>query len=137
MFGGIKTNFHLIILYTGMMCQAKTSYIETEIEWGARFEPCMTLDKGSFRVDLRRFHTTYQVPLPNCSSSQVHQLMALADYKLQDPRASRDWGTWAKGMAEEDKVKQPSHGGFTIDNILEERASEGNESEVSAEKSLP
>ncbi|KAM9352920.1 G protein-activated inward rectifier potassium channel 3 [Symphorus nematophorus] len=123
-----------IVEATGMMCQAKTSYIETEIEWGARFEPCMTLEKGSFRVDLRRFHTTYQVPLPNCSASQVHQLMALADCKLQDSKASRDWGTWAEGVAEEDKDKQPTHGGFTIDNILEERVSEGNESEGNAEK---
>lgn len=32
-------------------------------------------------------------------------------------------------MAEEDKDKKPSHGGFTIDNILEEKVSEGNESE--------
>uniref|UniRef100_A0A3B4XR06 Inward rectifier potassium channel C-terminal domain-containing protein n=1 Tax=Seriola lalandi dorsalis TaxID=1841481 RepID=A0A3B4XR06_SERLL len=85
-----------------MMCQAKTSYIETEIEWGARFEHCMTLEKGSFRVDLRRFHTTYKVQLPHCSTR--HQLMVLADCKLQDSlKASRDRGTWAEGMPEEDK----------------------------------
>lgn len=120
-----------------MMCQAKTSYIETEIEWGARFEPCMTLEKGSFRVDLRRFHATYQVPLPNCSASQAHQLMALADSKLQDTKACTDCCTWAEGIAEEDKDKQPSHGGFTIDNIQEERASEGSESEKSAKNSSP
>lgn len=81
-----------------MMCQAKTSYIETEIEWGARFEPCMTLEKGSFRVDLRRFHTTYKVPLPNCSASQAHQLMALADCKVQNHRTSQNWESWAEGM---------------------------------------
>ncbi|XP_071326780.1 G protein-activated inward rectifier potassium channel 3 [Trachinotus anak] len=123
-----------IVEATGMMCQAKTSYIETEIEWGARFEPCMTLEKGSFRVDLRRFHTTYEVPLPNCSASQAHQLMALADCKLQDSKASRDWGTWAEGMPDEDKDKQASHGGFTIGNIQEEKASEGSQSEGSAEE---
>ncbi|XP_033496968.1 G protein-activated inward rectifier potassium channel 3 [Epinephelus lanceolatus] len=92
-----------IVEATGMMCQAKTSYIETEIEWGARFEPCMTLEKGSFRVDLRRFHSTYKVPLPDCSASQVHQLMLLAE----DSKAS-NWGTWAEGTAEEDKDKQPN-----------------------------
>lgn len=117
------------------MCQAKTSYIETEIEWGARFEPCMTLEKGSFRVDLRRFHATYQVPLPNCSASQVHQLMGLADCKFQDFKACRDCCTWAEGMVQ-DKDKQVSHGGFTIDKIQEERASEGSESERSAEKTI-
>lgn len=119
------------------MCQAKTSYIETEIKWGARFEPCMTLEKGSFRVDLRRFHTTYKVPLPNCSASQAHQLMALADCKVQNHRTSQNWESWAEGMTEEDKDKQPSHGGFTIANIQEERASEGNESEEGTEKSTP
>ncbi|KAG7242171.1 hypothetical protein INR49_024217 [Caranx melampygus] len=125
-----------IVEATGMMCQAKTSYIETEIEWGARFEPCMTLEKGSFRVDLRRFHSTYKVPLPNCSASQAHQLTALGGFKLQDSlKASRDWGTWAEGMPEEDKDKQPSHGGFTIDNIQEERASDGSQSEGSTKES--
>uniref|UniRef100_A0A3B4UGS2 Inward rectifier potassium channel C-terminal domain-containing protein n=1 Tax=Seriola dumerili TaxID=41447 RepID=A0A3B4UGS2_SERDU len=91
-----------------MMCKAKTSYIETEIEWGACFEHCMTLEKGSFRVDMRRFHTTYKVQLPHCSARQAHQLMVLAVCKLQDSlKASRDWGTWAEGMPEEDKDKSP------------------------------
>lgn len=119
------------------MCQAKTSYIETEIEWGARFEPCMTLEKGSFRVDLRRFHTTYKVPLPNCSASQAHQLMALTHCKLQNHETHPNWETWAEGITEEDNDKQPSHGGFTFDNIQEERASDGNESEESTEKNTP
>lgn len=103
------------------MCQAKTSYIETEIEWGARFEPRMTLEKGSFRVDLWQFHSAYQVPLPNCSACQVYQLMTLAGCNLQDSKASRDRGTWGDEMTEEDKDKKPSRGGFTIDNILEEK----------------
>uniref|UniRef100_A0A3Q2V224 Si:ch211-113j13.2 n=1 Tax=Haplochromis burtoni TaxID=8153 RepID=A0A3Q2V224_HAPBU len=81
-----------IVEATGMMRQAKTSYIETEIEWGARFEPCMTLEKGSFRVDLRWFHTTYKVPLPNCSASQAHQLMALTDCKVQNHRTKKTRG---------------------------------------------
>ncbi|XP_008283220.1 G protein-activated inward rectifier potassium channel 3 isoform X2 [Stegastes partitus] len=126
-----------IVEATGMMCQAKTSYIETEIEWGARFEPCMTLEKGSFRVDLRRFHTTYQVPLPHCSASQANQLLTLSDHKLQSQKSGRDWETWTEGTTEDDKSKQPPHGGFIIDNIQEERMSETNESEGSAEKSMP
>ncbi|KAM4735591.1 LOW QUALITY PROTEIN: G protein-activated inward rectifier potassium channel 3 [Anableps anableps] len=125
-----------IVEATGMMCQAKTSYIETEIEWGARFEPCMTLEKGSFRVDLRRFHTTYKVPLPNCSASQAHQLMVLAECKVQSHTACRDWEAWAEGTAVEDKNKSPSNIRFTIGDIQEERMSEGNESEASAEQML-
>ncbi|XP_028280651.1 G protein-activated inward rectifier potassium channel 3 isoform X2 [Parambassis ranga] len=126
-----------IVEATGMMCQAKTSYIETEIEWGARFEPCMTLEKGSFRVDLRRFHTTYQVPLPNCSASQAHLLMTLTDCNLQSHIASGVWDACAEGVAVEDKDKPTAYGGFTIDNIQEERASEENESEERAEDSVP
>lgn len=119
------------------MCQAKTSYIETEIEWGARFEPCMTLEKGSFRVDLRRFHTTYQVPLPNCSASQAHLLMTLTDCNLQSHIASGVWDACAEGVAAEDKDKPTAYGGFTIDNIQEERTSEESESEGKAEDSVP
>ncbi|XP_041842699.1 G protein-activated inward rectifier potassium channel 3-like [Melanotaenia boesemani] len=126
-----------IVEATGMMCQAKTSYIETEIEWGARFEPCMTLEKGSFRVDLRRFHTTYQVPLPKCSANQVHQLMSLVDFKSQSQKACRSCEAWAEGMTVEAKEKSPSHRGFTIGDIQEEKTSEGNESEASVENSMP
>ncbi|XP_035988096.1 G protein-activated inward rectifier potassium channel 3 isoform X2 [Fundulus heteroclitus] len=138
----IRQQFEIIVILegiveaTGMMCQAKTSYIETEIEWGARFEPCMTLEKGSFRVDLRRFHTTYKVPLPNCSASQAHQLMVLAGCKAQSHQACKDWEAWAEGTAVEDKDKSPSHIRFTIGDIQEERMSEGNESEASAEQML-
>ncbi|MEQ2220980.1 hypothetical protein ILYODFUR_011128 [Ilyodon furcidens] len=118
----------------GMMCQAKTSYIETETEWGARFEPCMTLEKGSFRVDLRRFHTTYKVPLPNCSASQANQLMVLGGCKVPSHKSCRDWEAWAEGTAVEDKDKSPSHIRFTIGDIQEERMSESNESKASAEQ---
>ncbi|XP_038129464.1 G protein-activated inward rectifier potassium channel 3-like [Cyprinodon tularosa] len=124
-----------IVEATGMMCQAKTSYIETEIEWGARFEPCMTLEKGSFRVDLRRFHSTYKVPLPNCSASQAHQLMLLADCNAQSHKACRDWVAFAERTAMEDKDKSPSHVRFTIGDIQEER-SDSNENEASAEQIL-
>ncbi|XP_030013021.1 G protein-activated inward rectifier potassium channel 3 isoform X2 [Sphaeramia orbicularis] len=128
-----RQQFEIIVILegvveaTGMMCQAKTSYIETEIEWGARFEPCMTLEKGAFRVDLRRFHATYQVPLPSCSASQTQRFMSLVDCKLQDPKACNDWRNWAEGAEEEDKDKQRSFVGFPFDNIEEER--DGSESE--------
>jgi len=108
------------------MCQAKTSYIETEIEWGARFEPCMTKEKGSFRVDLRRFHTTYKVPLPNCSASQANQL--LADFKVLSHKGCRDCEAWEEETAMEDSEKSPSHRGFTTGSIQEERMCEGNQS---------
>ncbi|XP_017281899.1 G protein-activated inward rectifier potassium channel 3 [Kryptolebias marmoratus] len=125
-----------IVEATGMMCQAKTSYIETEIEWGARFEPCMMREKGSFRVDLRRFHTTYKVPLPNCSASQAHQLMALAECRAQSHKACRNWEAWGEGLTMEEKEKSSSQRLFTIGDIQEERISEGNENEATGENSI-
>ncbi|XP_043114867.1 G protein-activated inward rectifier potassium channel 2-like [Puntigrus tetrazona] len=130
-----KHQFEIIVILegiveaTGMMCQAKTSYIETEIEWGARFEPCMTLEKGAFRVDLRRFHSTYRVPLPPFSAQEQHHLQTQARLELQE--TVKDRVTWKLGGddQEDDKAKPPGARTFTIHNIQEERVSEVNESE--------
>lgn len=113
---------------TGMMCQAKTSYIETEIEWGARFEPCMTLEKGAFRVDLRRFHRTYPVPLPPYSAQDAHHLQTLqVGVELQESlKESVNWKLGADDQ-EDDTVKPKGACSFPIHNIQEERASEVNE----------
>ncbi|XP_073780059.1 G protein-activated inward rectifier potassium channel 3 [Danio rerio] len=119
-----KQQFEIIVILegiveaTGMMCQAKTSYIETEIEWGARFEPCMTLEKGSFRVDLRRFHSTYPVPLPPCSAQDTHHLLELQD-------SLKDCVNWKMGGddQENDIVKPSGACTFTIHEIQEERVS--------------
>lgn len=110
------------------MCQAKTSYIETEIEWGARFEPCMTLEKGAFRVDLRRFHSTYPVPLPPCSAQEQHHLHTL-QVGLDLQESLKDSVKWKLGGddQEDDIVKLPGACTFTIHNIQEERVSEINE----------
>ncbi|KAK9962486.1 hypothetical protein ABG768_007848 [Culter alburnus] len=129
-----KQQFEIIVILegiveaTGMMCQAKTSYIESEIEWGARFEPCMTLEKGAFRVDLRRFHRTYPVPLPPCSAQDAHHLQNLqVGVELQE--SLKESINWKLGVddQEDDTVKPPGACTFPIHNIQEERASEVNE----------
>ncbi|KFM00665.1 G protein-activated inward rectifier potassium channel 4, partial [Aptenodytes forsteri] len=48
-------------LPAGMTCQAHTSYAADETLWGYRFEPCMSLEKGAFRVDYSRFEMTFEV----------------------------------------------------------------------------
>lgn len=110
------------------MCQAKTSYIETEIEWGARFEPCMTLEKGAFRVDLRRFHSTYPVPLPPCSAQEQHQTLQVGLELQESLKGSVNWKLGGDDQ-EDDIVKPPGARTFTIHNIQEERVSEDNECE--------
>ncbi|CAM2107744.1 unnamed protein product [Caretta caretta] len=58
----------------GMTCQARNSYIEDEILWGYRFEPCMTLQKGAFRVDYNRFEKTFEVLTPVASAKEMYEL---------------------------------------------------------------
>ncbi|XP_053223235.1 G protein-activated inward rectifier potassium channel 1-like [Podarcis raffonei] len=56
-----------------MTCQARTSYVEDEILWGHRFEPCMTLEKGAFRVDYTRFEKTFEVQTPVISAREMYE----------------------------------------------------------------
>lgn len=57
-----------------MTCQARTSYTEDEILWGYRFEPCMSLEKGAFRVDYSRFEMTFEVQTPAASAKELQEL---------------------------------------------------------------
>ncbi|KAG9264933.1 G protein-activated inward rectifier potassium channel 3-like [Astyanax mexicanus] len=121
-----KQQFEIIVILegiveaTGMMCQAKTSYIETEIEWGARFEPCMTMEKGVFRVDLRRFHSTYPVPLLLCSAHEAQQLQML-QAGLELPGSYKECGECVvdEEDQEEETLRAQETRVFTIDNIQE------------------
>ncbi|XP_061819036.1 G protein-activated inward rectifier potassium channel 3-like [Nerophis lumbriciformis] len=56
-----------IVEASGMTCQARTSYMEDEILWGHRFESCISLEKGAFRVDYSAFDKTFQVQMSNLS----------------------------------------------------------------------
>ncbi|KFU83731.1 G protein-activated inward rectifier potassium channel 4, partial [Chaetura pelagica] len=75
-----REQFEIIIILegiveaTGMTCQARTSYTEDEILWGYRFEPCMSLEKGAFRVDYSRFDMTFEVQTPAASAKELHEL---------------------------------------------------------------
>ncbi|XP_030009775.1 G protein-activated inward rectifier potassium channel 3-like [Sphaeramia orbicularis] len=52
-----------IVEASGMTCQARTSYTEDEILWGCRFESCISLEKGAFRVDYSVFDKTFEVQM--------------------------------------------------------------------------
>jgi len=49
---------------TGMICQARTSYLNREIQWGYRFMPMLFLDRHHFSADHSMFHSTYEVRMP-------------------------------------------------------------------------
>ncbi|TNN25862.1 G protein-activated inward rectifier potassium channel 1 [Liparis tanakae] len=51
-----------------MTCQARTSYTEDEVLWGHRFESCISLEKGAFRVDCSAFDKTFEVQMSSLSA---------------------------------------------------------------------
>ncbi|XP_072282676.1 G protein-activated inward rectifier potassium channel 4 isoform X2 [Pyxicephalus adspersus] len=59
---------------TGMTCQARCSYVDTEVLWGHRFTPVLTLEKGFYEVDYTSFHDTYETPTPICSAKSLDMI---------------------------------------------------------------
>ncbi|CAJ1063410.1 G protein-activated inward rectifier potassium channel 3-like [Xyrichtys novacula] len=57
-----------IVEASGMTCQARTSYTEDEVLWGHRFESCISLEKGAFRVDYSAFNKTFEVQMSPLSA---------------------------------------------------------------------
>ncbi|XP_034463253.1 G protein-activated inward rectifier potassium channel 3-like [Hippoglossus hippoglossus] len=57
-----------IVEASGMTCQARTSYTEDEVLWGHRFESCISLEKGAFRVDCSAFDKIFEVQMSNLSA---------------------------------------------------------------------
>lgn len=58
----------MLVCVAGMTCQARTSYTEDEVLWGHRFESCISLEKGGFRVDYSAFNKTFEVQMSQLSS---------------------------------------------------------------------
>ena len=60
---------------TGMVTQAKTSYLPKEILWGHRFEQILQFDhERSYTVDYANFNQTIEDPLtPRCSAKDLQQ----------------------------------------------------------------
>uniref|UniRef100_A0A8D3A509 G protein-activated inward rectifier potassium channel 2 n=2 Tax=Scophthalmus maximus TaxID=52904 RepID=A0A8D3A509_SCOMX len=56
---------------TGMTCQARSSYVSSEIKWGYRFTPVLTLEDGFYEVDYNSFHDIYETNTPACSAREL------------------------------------------------------------------
>ncbi|XP_005999224.1 G protein-activated inward rectifier potassium channel 4 [Latimeria chalumnae] len=75
-----KEEFEIVVILegmveaTGMTCQARSSYVETEVLWGYRFMPVLTLEEGFYEVDYDTFHHTYETPTPSCSAKELAEL---------------------------------------------------------------
>ncbi|CAB1326716.1 unnamed protein product [Coregonus sp. 'balchen'] len=56
---------------TCMTCQARSSYLADEVQWGHRFSPMMSLAEGFFDIDYGAFHQTFEVDTPSCSAHEL------------------------------------------------------------------
>ncbi|XP_019729192.1 G protein-activated inward rectifier potassium channel 2 [Hippocampus comes] len=72
---------------TGMTCQARSSYVSSEIKWGYRFTPVLTLEDGFYEVDYNSFHDIYETNTPACSARQLADMSGRARLPL----------TWSMG----------------------------------------
>ncbi|ETE63851.1 G protein-activated inward rectifier potassium channel 4, partial [Ophiophagus hannah] len=54
-----------------MTCQARSSYMDTEVLWGHRFTPVLTLEKDFYEVDYNSFHSTYETNTPSCCAKEL------------------------------------------------------------------
>lgn len=66
----------------GMTCQARSSYITSEILWGYRFTPVLTLEDGFYEVDYNSFHETYETNTPVHSAKELAEMASRAELPL-------------------------------------------------------
>ncbi|XP_058050654.1 G protein-activated inward rectifier potassium channel 4 [Ahaetulla prasina] len=72
-----KEEFEIVVILegmveaTGMTCQARSSYMDTEVLWGHRFTPVLTLEKDFYEVDYNSFHNTYETNTPSCCAKEL------------------------------------------------------------------
>ncbi|MBN3300482.1 KCNJ5 protein, partial [Amia calva] len=72
-----KEEFEIVVILegmveaTGMTCQARSSYLDTEVLWGYRFTPVLSLEKGFYEVDYNNFHDIYETTTPSCSAKEL------------------------------------------------------------------
>nr|XP_056716584.1 G protein-activated inward rectifier potassium channel 4 [Euleptes europaea] len=72
-----KEEFEIVVILegmveaTGMTCQARSSYMDTEVLWGHRFTPVLTLEKDFYEVDYNSFHSTYETNTPACCAKEL------------------------------------------------------------------
>lgn len=85
----------------------------TEIKWGYRFTPVLTLEDGFYEVDYNSFHDIYETNTPACSAKELFDMANRARLPL----------TWSLGS----KLSQQG---------LLESEQEGAETKTSEEKEV-
>ncbi|OCT91285.1 G protein-activated inward rectifier potassium channel 2 [Xenopus laevis] len=90
-----KEDFEIVVILegmveaTGMTCQARSSYVTSEILWGHRFTPVLTLEDGFYEVDYNSFHDTYETNSPSCSAKELAELISRTEMPLSWSMSSK------------------------------------------------
>lgn len=79
----IQDRFEIVVILegtvesTGQTTQARSSYLNTEIMWGHRFEQIVSYnkDKQCYEINYSRFNCTLQVDIPLCSGSELIEFL--------------------------------------------------------------
>uniref|UniRef100_A0A4Y0BMU4 Inwardly rectifying k+ channel n=1 Tax=Anopheles funestus TaxID=62324 RepID=A0A4Y0BMU4_ANOFN len=92
----LRERFEIVVILegtvesTGQSTQARSSYVNTEILWGHRFEPvvCYNKEQQGYEINYSKFDSTLQVDTPLCSGRELAEF-----YRAQDDyRPSTDVG---------------------------------------------
>ena len=93
----IQDKFEIVVLLegtmesTGQSTQARSSYLNTEILWGHRFDTVVTFnkDRQGYEIDYSKFNETLQVDTPLCSGRELAEFYKIQeDYKNQGKQRS-------------------------------------------------
>uniref|UniRef100_A0A8C7Q0U0 G protein-activated inward rectifier potassium channel 2 n=1 Tax=Oncorhynchus mykiss TaxID=8022 RepID=A0A8C7Q0U0_ONCMY len=104
---------------TGMTCQARSSYVTSEIKWGYRFMPVLTLEDGFYEVDYNSFHDIHETNTPSCSARELTEMNCRARLPLTWSVASKLSHTTTLVTQEEGLEEQTERNG-DIANIESE-----------------
>ncbi|XP_076817840.1 uncharacterized protein LOC143463284 isoform X1 [Clavelina lepadiformis] len=75
----LEEEFEIVVILegmieaTGMTCQARSSYVETEVLWGRRFTSVLIVEKGCYEINYSNFHDYYEVDTPTSSARQQRE----------------------------------------------------------------
>lgn len=80
--------------------------MDTEVLWGHRFTPVLTLEKGFYEVDYNTFHDTYETNTPSCCAKELAEMKRegrLFPYLLPGSCANAE----LEAEAEQDREDEP------------------------------
>ena len=104
-----------------MTCQARSSYVSSEIKWGYRFTPVLTLEDGFYEVDYNSFHEIYETDTPTCSAKELADMTSRARLPLTWSLASK---LSQQGLPESEQESQETK--TNLDNEGKSQQSERN-----------